>query len=851
MTLIGREAELAEIDEFLKGDHSALAVLGEPGAGKSALLRESAKKALWATGAEPESGLAFAALHQLLRPVAHLADALPEAQRDAIKAALGLAESRAEDRFLVSAAVLSLLIEAAEPDGLLCVVDDFQWLDQASADALLFAARRLRGEKVRLLIAARDTAEVRHALRGVRQLRLAGLDEASAAKLLPEAAPIAEITRLTNGNPLALREVGELLTPEQLSGATPLPDPLPVGDVFGEQVARLPKDARRALLIAALEGRGDLGVVLRAGATGLQAAEESGLISLDGAAIQFRHPLVRSATVTAATSTQKRQVHEQLAEAVGDADRRAHHRAEAALGPDEAVAQALTDSAWRARERGGYADAANALARAAALTPDTSRQAERLAAAAESAWLGGKPGQARSLLSKAKALNDTPELEQLRGRFELNSGDAAEAMRIFLEAAGNRVELLADAAEAASYVGDTAVAIEAGRRAEQLEPSFLRDVLVGTGALQAGETARGTAILRDIKPREDASELLWAAAAASHLGEGDAAADFAARAGRVARVSGMVGTLPVVLEFAATAERMNGNLAHSAALSEEGLALAKEAGYVNCAAAHLANLAMVAAIHGREDDCRGFANEALAIAIPHRVGLRVGVANYALALLDLGAGRFQEAHDRLTAMTTAGPGAGHPIAVWGSTADRVEAAVATGNLDVARESIEFIKRWSVNATTARAQALVARCRALVEDDPVPLLEQALETDSDYERARTALLLGERLRRDRKVSEARPHLRAAAEVFGRLGARPWERRALGELRAAGESRAVAEPTVLTPQELRIAQLVAEGVSNKDVAARLFLSPRTVEYHLYKIYPKLGVSSRTELARLLAQ
>ncbi|SDM60438.1 helix-turn-helix transcriptional regulator [Allokutzneria albata] len=849
MTLIGREAELAELEAFLNGGQSALAVLGEPGAGKSALLGEVAEDALWATGAEPESGLAFAALHQLLRPVAHLADALPEAQRDAIKGALGLAESRTEDRFLVSAAVLSLLIEAAEPDGLLCVVDDFQWLDQASADALLFAARRLRGEKVRLLIAARDTTDVRHALRGVRQLRLTGLDEADAARLLTAApAVIAEITRLTSGNPLALHEVGDLLTPDQLEGSAPLPDPLPIKNVFGDQIARLDEATKHVLLIAALEGQGDLGVVLRAGAepTALHEAERTGLITTDGAKIRFRHPLVRSAVVTEAGAAQKRQVHNALADAVGDADRKAQHRAEAALGPDEDVAQALTESARRARERGGYADAATALARAADLTPATEAKARRLAVAAESAWLGGKPGQARSLLTRARALNNTPELEQLRGRFELNSGDAAEAMRIFLDAAGDRIELLADAAEAASYVGDTAVTIEVGRRAEPLPPSFLRSMLVGTAALRAGDTAKGTEILRTAEPREDASELLWAAAAASHLGEGDAASDFAARAGRVARVSGMVGTLPVVLEFAATAERMNGNLAHSAALSEEGLALAKEAGYVNCTASHLANLAVVAAIQGREDDCRRFADEALMIAIPHRIELRVGVANYALALLDLGQGRFQEAHDRLTAMTT-----GHPVTVWGSTADRVEAAVASGNLDAARKSVEFLKQWSVNATTTRAKALVARCRALVEDDAVPLYEQALTTDSEYDRARTALLLGERLRRDRKVSEARPHLRTAAEIFGRLGARPWEQRALGELRAAGEARQRTEAAELTPQELRIAQLVAEGVSNKDVAARLFLSPRTVEYHLYKIYPKLGVSSRTELARVLGQ
>ncbi|MFB9905447.1 helix-turn-helix transcriptional regulator [Allokutzneria oryzae] len=883
MSLAGRAAELAALDDVLAAARNrtgrALALLGDPGAGKSSLLAEAADRArpmrvLRATGAEPEAGLAFAALHQLLRPVAHLAEDLPGAQRDAVRGALGLAESRTDDRFLVSAAVLSLLVEAAEPDGLLCVVDDFQWFDRASADTLLFAARRLRTESVSLLIAARDTAEVRHALRGAEQLRVAGLDDRSAATLLVGSTPAvaAELTTLTKGNPLALSELAELLTPAQLSGAAPLPDPLPVGDVFGEQVARLPEDTRLVLLVAALEGLGDVGVVLRAatalgiGADALHAAEQAGLVAVDGAALRFRHPLIRSAVYTGAGSALRRRVHGALADAVGgDADRRARHLADAALGPDEAVASALAESAHRARERGGYADAAEALGRAAALTPEPGARARRLAEAAGAAWLGGRPGQAQSWLAAAQDLaadeDLKAELSQLRGRFELNSGDAAEAMRIFLDAAGDRVELLSDAAEAASYVGDTAVAIEVGRRAEALDDSYLRSMLVGTAALQAGDTERGTAVLRSAlrEPGDDAVSLLWASSAASHLGEVDAAADFATRAGRVARVSGMVGTLPVVLEFAATAERMNSRLTHSAALSEEALTLAREAGYTNSAAAHLANLAMVAAIQGREDECRAHANEALAIAIPHRVGLRVGVASYALGLLDLGLGRVEAAHERLTALTTAGPGAGHPIAVWGSTGDRVEAAVAAGDLDAARASVDFIERWSVNATTARARALVARCRALIENDAVPLYEQALtllaaDSGADYDRARTALLLGERLRRDRRVGEARRHLRAAAETFGRLGARPWEQRALGELRAAGESGQRAEPVALeqlTPQELRIARLVAEGVSNKDVAARLFLSPRTVEYHLYKVYPKLGVTTRTELARLLGQ
>ncbi|WP_370422436.1 AAA family ATPase [Streptomyces sp. QH1-20] len=915
--LAGRERELAAIDDFLTGVRSgtgqALALRGEPGAGKTALLLRAAERAaparvLRATGAEPESQMAFAALHQLLRPVSGLVDALPEAQREAVRGALGLAApTGGQDRFLVSAGVLSLLAEAAVPDGLVCVVDDFQWVDRASADALLFAARRLGADGVGLLFAARDTAEARHALKDVPGLTVAGLDAADAALVLAARSavpPVPDVAALvaaaTGGNPLALRETAGLLTPEQLTGRAPLPDPLPVGDgigaVFGEQIARLPEATRLVLLVAALEGLGDLRLVLRAAARlgaaadALDAAEAAGLLDIEPTGIRFRHPLIRSAVHAGAGAADRRAVHRALAaesEEAGDTGRGARHRAEAALGPDEDIAAELAAAAGLARARGGYADAARTLIRAADLTPDRRTRSLRLKDAAVAAWLGGRPGQARSSLAAAReaAGDDGPSVEiaQLSGRFELHSADAAEALRTFLAAAERtaeqvsgqtaraRLSILADAAEAASYVGDTGAAVLIGRRAEELpEPgdpadAFLRDVLIGAGALQGGDSRGGAQRLRralDAVPDDgfDAVLLLWAAAAASLLGEGDVGARFGARAGRVARVSGMVGTLPVVLESTATAERMNSAFALSAALSEEGLALARETGITNSAAAHLANLAVCAAVRGDETDARTYAHEALAIAIPHRLGLRVGVASYALGLLDLGLGRFEQAHERLTALTTAGPGAGHPAAVWGSTADRVEAAVGAGDVDAARASVHFLERWSANATSPRARALLARCRALVaEGDAAPeLLRHSLDLLADdsgaaYDRARTALLLGERLRRERRVGEARPHLRHAAEAFGRLGAVPWERRALGELRAAGEAGDRAEPaalTTLTAQELRITRLVAEGLSNRDVAARLFLSTRTVEYHLYKVYPKLGVTSRTELARLLA-
>ncbi|WP_043631190.1 AAA family ATPase [Nonomuraea candida] len=939
--LFGRSAEIAAIDDLISrardGAGAALVLSGAAGVGKTALLgaaaaRGGSMRVLTTIGVEPESDLAFAALHQLLRPVAGLLDALPGGQREAVRGALGLGGDGRGDRFLLAAGVLSLLAEAAAPDGLLCVVDDFQWVDRASADALLFAARRLGTERIAMLLAVRGDAAA--FVKGVPSVELGGLPEPAAHELLeaaslrPATAPPAEdgpasndrippatgpdrtppggsrpgdgvagwggmvsagvkreLVALTGGNPLALRETVRLLSPDQLAGREPLPDPLPGGaQLFGEQVAALPAPARLVALLAAVEG--DLDLVLRAaegmgaGRAALHELEAAGLARVEGAAVRFRHPLIRSAVYEAATPAARREAHAALAGQAGG-ERRARHLAAAALGQDESVAAALAESAARARDRGGYGDAATALARAAELTPDPRTRAARLKDAAVAAWLGGRPGRAGSLLAEARerAGDDAAlgmEIAQLRGRFELNSGSAAEAMRIL--AAGESLGMLADAAEAASYVGDSAAIVEIGRRAAPFPEGFLRDVLTGIGLMLSGDGPApsadgGEGLLRRALGRTgeltEAAEFLWATAAASYLGEADLAAELAARAGRVARMSGMIGQLPVVLEFVATGERVAGRLAESRALSEEGLELAREAGYTNTVAAHLANLAVLAALRGEEETCRRLAQEALAIAIPHRVGLRVGMAEYALAMLDLGMGRFAAAHGRFAAIAVAGPGAGHPTVVWRSAPDRIEAAVGAGDLEGARVALEAYERWSASAVSPGTSALLARCRALVtpDEDPGPL-EAALRLQSNpYEAARTGLLLGERLRRAHRPGDARPYLRSALETFTRIGARPWARRAQGELRAAGEGSpgeggfpagtadegAEEAPgsvlAALTPQELRIARLVADGLSSKEIAAQLFLSPRTVEYHLYKIYPKLGIGTRTELARLV--
>ncbi|GLZ79707.1 transcriptional regulator [Actinorhabdospora filicis] len=863
--LHGRAPELARLAALTSG---ALLLTGDAGAGKSALLDAAARpwRTLRATGVDAEAGLPYAALHQLLRPVAALTTALPGPQRDALAAAFGEAAGPA-DPFLTGAAVLSLLTEASEGEGgLLVIADDVQWFDPASAAALMFAVRRLAGEPVAFLLAARggkpDWAN------RLDTLHIGGLDATASADLLTALAPVppagtvlAQLAELTGGNPLALTEAAGLLNTTQWTDREPLPDPLPVGaDIFAAQVAALSPGARTMLLVAALDGGGDPRAVteaaelLGAAPEALDEAEASGLISV-GATISFRHPLVRAAAVDPA---RRRRAHAALA-GVSTPDRAAHHLAEAAVGPDAAAAGALARSAERAEKRGAFAEAAAAHARAADLTPEAGLRAGRLTDAARAAWLGGRPGRAAGHLAEARALGGPgPELDRLQARAELTSGDAAEALRLLRAHIGPEasIELLADTVEAASVVGDVALAAEAGAFARYREPGFLRDVLTGTAAMAAGDTATGVALLRGTiaaaEDSEDAVRCLWASGAASSLGDAVTAARMVTRAARFARVAGLAGQLPIVLEFAATGERLAGRIADSEAIAEEGLALAREAGYVNSVAAHLANLAVIAALRGDEDACRSHAAEALAIALPHRIGLRAGTATYALGMLDLGLGRHAAAHDRFEALAASAPGVGHPMGTWRSSPDRVEAAVGAGDLEAARRILAGFERQSAPSPTAAP--LLARCRALVAEgeEAIALLAAAGSTGSEFEDARTALLLGERLRRAQRPAEARAPLRRASEVFSRTGTVPWMERAHGELRASGESAERPEADALaslTPQELRIARLVGEGLTSKDVAARLFLSPRTVEYHLYKTYPKLGVTSRTELARLL--
>jgi DNA-binding CsgD family transcriptional regulator len=903
--LFGREAEQAAVEGLIAhagSSHSgALVVRGEPGVGKSALLAHAIEQAtgmrvLRAGGFEAESELAFAALHQLLHPVLDRLGRLADPQAGALAGALGLSPVSVEDRFLIGVAVLSLLAEAAEEQPLVCVVDDAQWLDRPSADALTFAARRLEAEGVVLFFAARDGELRRFEGAGLAELTLGplGADAAAALLALRVRTPLSpgvrdQLVASAGGNPLALIELPGLLSADQLAGHAALPDPLPHGAqverIYLERVRRLPATAQRLLLVAAADDTGSLATVLRAGAAlaldahALDPAEEAGLVRAFDGAIEFCHPLVRSTLYEDATFAQRQAVHGALAQALDgeqDSDRRAWHRAAASAGQDEGVARELEQTARRARRRSGFAAAARALERAAELSRDDEARGRRLVAAAHDAWLAGHPEQALALLDRTRgAVSDLgvrADEIHLRGTIELRCGVPAEAATILAAGAAEiaavapakGIEMLIEAAQAASYAGDAAQIVEFGRRASALaggagaEERFTVDVIVGIGSMLVGDTARAVPLLRQAlalaEGFQDPRRLVHAGACAGYLGEETIEHELYGRAVARARESGAVGTLPYVLEFLARSEAVDGRYASAAAHAAEGLRLARETGQQNSVCHLLASQALIAAIQGREQECRSHAAEALELATSRGLGYQSALAEWAIARLDLGLGQPTQALARLERLAAAGPGSGHPFVKIVSAPELVEAAVRTNQPGTAQAALLEFEHFARETAPPWALALVARCRGLLSAGEVAerhfldALRRHGQSARPFDRARTEFAFGEYLRRDGRRTDARAHLRSALDAFERLGAGAWAERARGELRASGETARKRTPSAidqLTPQELQITRLVAEGATNKEVAARLFLSPRTIDYHMRKVFTKLGISSRSEL------
>ena len=903
--LYGRERERARVEDLVasarNGQSGALVLRGEAGIGKSEVLTYAAGLGtgllvLHGTGIETESELPFAGVHRLLRPLTDLVERLPSPQRAALRSAFGAGPAVTTDRWLLSLAVLNLLAEAATDAPVLCIVDDAQWLDSSSTDALTFVARRLHAEGIALLFAARDDPLRPFDAPGLPELHLAGLDDAAADALLADRFDGVVATSVrdrmmsgTLGNPLALAELARSLTRNQLSGADPLPERLPVGgdveQLFGDRVRHLPADTQTLLLVAAANDSDALDTVMRAARElgvqpdALDEAERAGLVTVDDGTLTFRHPLVRSAIYRGATSSARRAAERALADVLdgeADADRRAWHRANAATGPDAAVADELTRVAERASDRGGHCAASAAGHRAAELTPDPDERAVRLVTAAEAAWLAGRPDTARELLDLAAPASYQTQLRgriaHLRGSIEAACGaptaayaTLVEGAELFVEGDPDRASLMiAEAGQIAWGTGDLPGIVRAGRRLATLPATAnpgaravigLAKFMQGDATGASRELGAATDLARDC---DQPQMVMLAAAGAMFLGNDGRAIELFSRAVARTRSAGAAATLPVLLAPLSTIEMFTGRYVAATTDATEGLRLATETGQDNPAAHARSVLAFLAAVQGNSEECTELANAALTQAIGHRLGPHAAIASWALAHLDLVSGRPEQAYDRLHALATAAPGEGNQMVTLFATGDLVDAATRTGHLPAAQAALTRLQVWAATTDASWTHALVARCRAqLATDDDssdrrfTESLELHARGGRPFDTARTELLFGARLRRRRRRAEARKHLRNALETFERLGATPWSEQARAELLATGETarkRDVGTLTQLTPQELQVARLVAGGETNRAIAAQLFLSPRTIDYHLRKVFSKLGLSSRHELVRL---
>ncbi|MFF0295746.1 ATP-binding protein [Kitasatospora sp. NPDC004614] len=882
MVLYGRGAEQAAVGRLLEaavaGRAGVLVLRGEPGVGKSALLAEAAVSApgrvLRATGVESEARLPYAALSQLLAPVLDRVPELPGPQRAALERVLGLSDGPAGDRLLVGLAVLTLLGDLAEQGPLLCLVDDVQWADRESVAVLQVAARRLGAEAVALLLATRTDGPE---LPGLPELRVEPLSDRAAAELLaavaPELADTDQVLKAAQGNPLALLE----LSAGEVAGVLP-----PAGRLrltYHGQVSRLPGGTQQWLLLAALEESGSLEVLLRAAAecgltvADLAPAEQQGLVRVELGAdrVTFRHPMLRSALIDRAPLVDRLAAHTALAQAYGERAPlcRAWHLALAATGRDAAVAEELAAAAAGAAWRGGHLGASAAYERAARLSPDPLRARELTVEAVEAALEAGEVARAEALASAA----DGPGLDAktrahllfARGVAEFWRGEHRSAHRRLVEAAslvadfapGPAARVLVQAVHAAWYHDAQAVrrTLEAlGGLALPADDPLAPVVRYVTAALgdasdvpELAEAERAARAAGAVAP----VDLALACGAALLPGRDEEVLDLAGRLVREAREGGAFGTLPTLLFFLAEAELFTGRPGTADEHAAEALRLAEDCGQPLWTGQLHGFLAYLAAARGEDDRCREHAGLARA-----RGASGMPWAQWALGVLELGAGRAEDAFAQLAAL--AGGAQNFQVSAVRSVPDLVEAAVRLRRPEEVAEPLARYERWARRSGLPWARALVHRCHALLapeelaEELYLAALARHAEQSRPWEQARTELLYGEWLRRARRKAEARVPLRAAEQTLRQLGALPWAERARLELDATGAPAARGPVKVvagLTPQESQIVRLAAQGLSNRDIAAQLFLSARTVGHHLYKAYPKLGVSSRTDLAEVL--
>ena len=904
--LLGRDEERLAIDRLLaearEGRSGVLALVGEPGIGKTALLEHAmagagAMRVLRARGVESEAALPFAALAELLRPALGAIDRIPAPQAAALSGALALAPAAAQDRFATGAASLSLLSAYADDGPLVLVVDDAHLLDASSAEALLFAARRLVADPIAVLLAVREGEPSLLDGADLRVLRLSGLGRSDAAQLLAGAGVTAEgVERLylaTGGNPLALLELAPEAAGLEPAEVGPIPISMSIAAAFARRADALSPASRRLLVLAAASETGDLGVLARAASAlslevdDLAGAEDEGLITIDQGIVHFRHPLARSALYAAAPPTERREAHAALAGALPDrdVDHRAWHLAAASIGPDETAASALEQAGVRARERSGYAVAAAAFARAAGLSPADEDRARRLYAAADAAWLGGDPDRTVALLEAARLHAADPVLaariDQLEGQVALRRGPVIEGCRLLESAAAQvemrdpalAVQMLAEAVFGSFYAGATAAGVAAAERASALAAqngsrtsaclaAMAEGIaFVADGRGEAGATALHRAV--DIfeqsdELRDDPRLLAWVSVGPLWLREADAGRRLIERAFERARRLAAVGLLPVLLHHFGRDQATTDQWSAAEGSYDEGIRLARETGQRTEMAAGLAGLAWLEARQGREELCRAHADEG------RRLCTELGMGTYkvwtfqALGDLELALGRPAEALPHYLEQAEALAEAGIADVDLSPAPELIEVHLRLGDAPSAEALVDEFAARGDDKGQPWALARAARCRGLLagpdelETHFATALELHAQTPDVFETARTRLAFGARLRRARQRVRAREELRSALELFDALGAVPWADQAGAELAASGETARRRDASTLddlTPQELQIARLLAGGKTTREAAAAVFLSPKTIEYHLRNVYRKLGIRSRDELARAL--
>jgi DNA-binding CsgD family transcriptional regulator len=898
--IAGRQAECASLDRLLAdaraGQSAVLVLCGEPGIGKTALLGYAAGRAagfqvVRAVGVESEMELPFAGLHQLCGTMLDGLGRLPPPQHDALGTAFGLSSGAQPDRFLVGLAVLSLLSEAAEQRPLLCLVDDAQWLDRSSAQVLAFVARRLGADSVALLFAEREPGGL-DALAGLPDLPLQGLPDECARELLASVitTPLDDRVRdriltETHGNPLALLELPRELSPAKLAGGFGLPgeQPLPgrIEASFRRRVRQLPAATQRLLLVAAAEPTGEPILLWRAAAVlGIPAeaaapAEADGLLEL-GTQVIFRHPLLRSAVYRAAAAEERRHAHGALAaatDAEADPDRRAWHRAHATLAPDEDVAWELERSAGRAQARGGLAAAAAFLQRAAALTPDPGRRARRALEAARAKQLAGAPQEASTLLATAAAgplgKLDQAMLQRLRGQIALDTRRGGAAVPLLLDAA-RQLELLdpglaretyLEALRAASIAGRLGGGVletaEAARRARSPQgvPRASDVLLDGLAArFTDGYAASAPALKQALSAvreqgRSGGHDVRWpwlARRVAPDLFDDGAWHELATRNVQIARDAGALAVLPLALNYLAQMRIFGGDLDAAAALLEEADAIADATGTAPMVFGSL----LLAGYRGEEAQASVLIEAGESTAIARGEGVVLTFAELARAVLHNGLGHYQEA---LGPAQSASMRDELLVSVW-SLPELVEAAARCGRTGLAADALERLSERTRAAGTDLALGVEACSRALVSDGESSehLYREAIErlgrTRMRPALARAHLLYGEWLRREKRRAGAREQLHASYEEFTAMGMEAFAERGRRELLALGETvraHAVQTRHEFTAQEVQIARLAGDGLTNSEIGAQLFLSARTVEWHLRKIFTKLDISSRRQL------